>query len=99
MSNPQLPFSIGEGVLRWTSRDGRELRIRHIMPADAGRLVDFYTRLSERTRELRFATLMINVPMERVIAEATRLATLNPANAGALVAIAEEEGEDRIVAV
>jgi RimJ/RimL family protein N-acetyltransferase len=99
MSNPQLPFSASDGVLPWTSRDGRELRIRHITPEDADRLVDFYTRLSERTRELRFATLMMNVPMERIIAEATRLATLNPKNADALVAILEEDGEDRIVAV
>ena len=90
---------MGEGTVNWVSRDGRPVRIRHIVPQDAARLVDIYTRLSDRTRELRFATIMINVSIERVVTEATRLTALNPEEANALVAIIDEEGEQRIVAV
>ena len=99
MPAPTAPPLMGEGTVNWTSRDGRSVGIRHIVPHDAVRLVDFYTRLSNRTRELRFATIMINVPLERVVVEAARLTALNPEDANALVALFDEEGEERIVAV
>ncbi len=98
-SSKKNTFPTGTSVLNWQSRSGTPVKIRHITAADAGRLVEMYGRLSERTLALRFATVVINVPMERVIQEATHLATLNPENADALVALIDEGGQDHIVAV
>jgi RimJ/RimL family protein N-acetyltransferase len=80
-------------------RDGRRVNIRPITPADAPLLVDLYSRLSETTRRLRFHSMRQNVPLEEIEQEAERLSDLDPAHQAALVAIAEEEGEERIVAV
>lgn len=87
------------GLVHWTSKLGVELAIRHITPDDAKLLVELYGRLSPRTLELRFATIMINIPIERVIEESARLATLNHDHADALIALLNEDGEERIVAV
>jgi RimJ/RimL family protein N-acetyltransferase len=80
-------------------RDGRRVNIRPITPADAPLLVDLYSRLSETTRRLRFHSMRQNVPLEEIEQEAERLSDLDPAHQAALVAVAEEEGEERIVAV
>lgn len=98
-SSKKNTFPTGTSVLNWQTRSGTPVKIRHITADDAGRLVEMYGRLSERTLALRFATVVINVPMERVIQEATHLATLNPENADALVALIDEGGQDHIVAV
>jgi RimJ/RimL family protein N-acetyltransferase len=80
-------------------RDGRQVSIRPITPDDAGRLVDLYYRLSDTTRRLRFHSMRQNVPLERIEQEAEQLSDLDLANQAAWVATAEEEGEERIVAV
>jgi len=80
-------------------RDGRQISIRPITPGDAGRLVEFYYRLSDTTRRLRFHSMRQNVPLEMIEQEAKQLSDLDPANQAALVATVEEEGEERIVAV
>ncbi len=98
-SSKKNTFPTGTSVLNWQTRSGTPVKIRHITADDAGRLVEMYGRLSERTLALRFATVVINVPIERVIQEATHLATLNPENADALVALIDEGGQDHIVAV
>ena len=80
-------------------RDGRQVAIRRLTPDDASRLVDLYYRLSDTTRRLRFHSMRPNVPLEETEALAERLSDLDPANEAALVAVVEEEGEERIVAV
>jgi acetyltransferase len=92
-------FPVGTSPLHWQTRSGTPVTIRHITADDAGLLVEMYGRLSERTLALRFATVVINVPVERVIQEATHLATLNPENADALVALIDEGGHEQIIAV
>lgn len=94
-----LHFPLGDGILPWTTKKGVSVRIRHIRSDDADLLVELYGRLSARTLELRFATMMVNVPLSTVLKYASRLATLNPENADALIALVDEDGEDRIVAV
>lgn len=98
-SPESLPFPLGHGILHWTTKQGTPLRIRHINADDAPLLVELYGRLSEHTLELRFATMMVNVPMSAVLAYSSRLATLNPENADALVAVVDEPDGERIVAV
>lgn len=99
MSTPKVTFPLGKGTVHWRTRDGVAVMIRHITSADAPRLVELYGRLSQETLALRFATIMINVPLEQIIAESTRLATINPENANALIALIEEDGEEHIIAV
>ncbi len=98
-SDSDPPFPFGHGEVRWETRKGTPLRIRHIRPSDTPLLVDFFYHLSERTLSLRFATVMINVPLERVIEEASRLATLNFYTADALVALEETALGSAIVGV
>ena len=83
----------------YTIRDGRQVTIRPITPADADRLVDLYYRLSDTTRRLRFHSMRQNVPLEEIEALARRLSELDPANQAALAAVVKEEDEERIVAV
>ncbi len=98
-ASQKTTFPVGTGVLHWQTRGGIPVKIRHITADDAPLLVEMYGRLSERTLALRFATVVINVPIERVIQEATHLATINPENADALVALIDEGGQEHIIAV
>ncbi len=80
-------------------RDGRQVAIRRITPDDAPLLVDLYYRLSDTARRLRFHSMRQNVSLEEIVEETERLSNLDPAHQAALVATAQEEGEERIVAV
>lgn len=94
------PQPLGYAILPWHTKDGTLLHIRHILPSDAERLVDMFYQLSERTLSLRFAMAMVNVPVTRVIREATRLAVIDPASADALVALEPvASGPEQIVGV
>jgi len=75
-------------------RDGRQVRIRPIGPDDADRLIEFHTRLSPRSQELRF-----HRPKPRLQRwEAEYLAGVDHVSRTAIVATVLEDGEERIVA-
>ena len=94
------PSPLGDRVVYWQTKSGQSLKIRHIKSSDAPLLTELFYRLSERTLSLRFATAVINVPLERVIQEASRLATLNPEEAVALIALEEDaQAVEHLVAV
>lgn len=99
MTPTEPAFPMSQAMLHWTARDGRDLIIRHIRSEDAVLLVELFGRLSPETVYLRFATYIINVPMKRVLQEATRFATLEPINADALVALYREDDTEHIIAV
>lgn len=94
-----LHSPLGNAVLRWYTKAGTPLLIRHIRPSDTSLLVDFFYHLSERTLSLRFATAVVNVPLERVVHEAAHIASLDPASADGLLALETIHGIDHIVAV
>ena len=83
----------------YVTRDGRQVHIRPITPADAPLLVDLYYRMSDETRRLRFHSMRQNVPLEEIEQEAKQLSDLDPAHQAALVATITEENKERIVAV
>jgi len=78
---------------------GRVVGIRHMRPADAGLLVEFFERLSPETRRLRFFTRLGNLPSQVVWREATRLANIDPQSQAALLATVREEGREQVVGV
>lgn len=79
--------------------DNRPVVIRRLQESDTPLLVEMFHHLSERTRRLRFHAYLGNVPEERIWQEAMALARLDPARQAALVAVIEEEGEERAVGV
>ncbi len=83
----------------FTTRDGRRVTVRPIQPADAPRLVDLYHRLSVRSRQLRFHTYTHQATDEQVWELAIALSDLDPRREAAVVAVTEEDGEERIVGV
>lgn len=99
MNQSQTRFPHGDAVLHWTTRQGTPLRIRHITAADAPLLVELFTRLSAETLWRRFGQVMTSVPLAKVREQAAELSDLNPRDADALIAILDEGGQDRIVAV
>jgi len=75
--------------------DGRTIALRPIRAADADLLIDFHDRLSAHTQYLRFFG-----PKPRLTArEAQYLATTDFESRFAIVACAQEDSEERIVAV
>ncbi len=83
----------------FTTKDGRRVTVRPIRPDDAPRLVDLYHRLSARSRQLRFHTYANKMADEQVWEQAVALSDLDPQREAAVVAVAEEDGEERIVGV
>jgi acetyltransferase len=83
----------------FTTKDGRLVAIRPICADDAPRLVEMFRHLSVRTRQLRFHTYASHTADEQVWEQAVALSDLDPQREVALVAVAEEDGEERIVGV
>lgn len=80
-----------------TSRSGRIVTVRPIVPSDDALLVDLYERLSPRTRQLRF--FCHNRLEEMVQREATRLASVDPVRHAALIGLVHEDETERAMGV
>jgi acetyltransferase len=91
--------STGDGEVNFTTKRGRPVRIRHITPADSSLLVDLYHRLSPETRHLRFFTPLPDFPDEVLMRRARAMTDFNPRMQAMLIAVVEEEGEERAVGV
>jgi GNAT superfamily N-acetyltransferase len=96
-SSPLQP-NMGAMVTLHT-RDGRQVRVRHMRRDDAELLERMYYRLSSETRYRRCFAPIDNIDGERVHHEACRLATIDPALETALIALTIEDGCDEAVAV
>jgi len=83
----------------FTTKDGRLVTVRPIHSDDAPRLVDLFHRLSDRSRQLRFHTYAGKAGEEQVWKQAVALSDLDPQREAALVAVVDEEDEERIVGV
>lgn len=95
----EAPFSPGSFVAFlseniWLS-DGRRLTVRPIQPEDAGLLIEFHERLSPQSRYLRFFSPVPHLSPKM----AEYLAGVDFVDRFALVASADEDGVERIVAV
>ncbi len=86
-------------VVTLATRDGRQVRVRHMRQQDADLLERMFFRLSSETRYRRFFVPLDNLEEERVHREAARLATIDPAMETALVGVISEEGREEAVAV
>jgi GNAT superfamily N-acetyltransferase len=94
-NQPNLDASV---ALR--TRDGRAVTVRHLRRDDAGLLERMFHRLSSETRYRRFFVPLDHIEDERVRLEATKLATIDPGRAAALVALAQEgDGEEAVAVV
>jgi acetyltransferase len=94
------PFANGSTSLLVATRDGRQVRVRHLTPADDDLLVELYKRLSPQSRRLRFLVDPGDVPDEIVWREAHRLSDLNPLLAAALIGtLVEADQREHAVAV
>jgi len=82
-----------------STRDGRAVAVRHLRQADAPLLERMFYRLSPETRYRRFFVPLDHIEHERVRREAERLATVIPGRGLALVAVADEGGQEEAVAV
>ena len=93
MSNAAVIERVDAGTVRL--RDGRTVRVRPVIPADAARLVDLHARCSSESRYLRFHSAK---PRLRAV-EAEYLAASDGCHRVSLVAtVLGEGGEERIVA-
>ncbi|HEU5100014.1 MAG TPA: GNAT family N-acetyltransferase [Roseiflexaceae bacterium] len=99
MADPVLPFPLGHGSVVVTTRDRRDVTIRHIAPKDAALLVDLYKRLSRETLRLRFLSPQPERPDEIVWAEAMRQANINPLVEAALIGVVSEDSLEYAVGV
>jgi acetyltransferase len=94
-----LPFPLGHGSVILTSRHGQAVRIRHILPEDAGLLVDLYKQLSPETRRLRFLSPLPELPDEILWPEAMRLSNINPLVEAALIGIVCDSTPEQSIGV
>lgn len=94
-----VPFPLGHGTVAITTRRGRAVHIRHIVPEDAALLVDLFDRLSLETRRLRFFTPKPDVPDEVIWPEAMRLSNINPLVQAALIGTIQETANEHAVGV
>jgi GNAT superfamily N-acetyltransferase len=94
LDQPTL-LEIGESLV--TTKTGRTIVARLIDSADAPLLVDLFSRLSERTRWLRFSKP--HGSEELAWREATRLARCDATTGATLVGVVCESGEERAVAL
>lgn len=81
------------------THDGRQVRVRHMRQSDAILLNQMFYRLSSETRYRRFFVPLDHIDEERVTREAERLATIDPLNETALIAISAEPDGEACVAV
>jgi RimJ/RimL family protein N-acetyltransferase len=81
------------------ARDGRDVQVRHMRRDDAELLERMFYRLSSETRWRRFFMPLDNIDPDQVRRETVRLATIHPEREVALLATAQEEGREEIVAV
>lgn len=81
------------------TRDGRIVRVRHIRPDDAERLVELFWKLSSETRWRRFFVPCDNLDIDLVKRTAQRLATIDRTREVAFVGTVIEQGQEAIVAV
>jgi RimJ/RimL family protein N-acetyltransferase len=93
------PFPLGYGSVTITTRRGRAVRIRHIVPEDAALLVDLFNHLSPETRRMRFLRPRNDVPNEVFWPEARRFAAIDPLVEAALIGLVSEEDRDHAVGV
>jgi RimJ/RimL family protein N-acetyltransferase len=100
MTEETLPNQPNMGAtVSLRTRDGREVRVRHMRRSDAQLLERMFYRLSSETRYRRFFVPLDNLEEERVQREAKRLATIDPARETALIAVVDEEGGEEAVGV
>lgn len=81
------------------TKDGRKVAIRRLNAADAALLVDLYSRLSEKTKRLRFHAYSPNYTEEQFYQWAEKMVTLDPDRQAAVVALVQEAGVERAVGV
>lgn len=82
------------------TRDGRSLRCRLMNPHDAPLLIDLFDSLSVESKRRRFHYAVDLTPRALVLEEAERLSAVdNRTTAGAVVALENDEGRDRIIGV
>jgi RimJ/RimL family protein N-acetyltransferase len=81
------------------TRDGRELRVRHMRAEDAELLERMFYRLSSETRWRRFFVPLDHIDRDQVRREALRLAHVDPESAVALLATALEDDREEAIAV
>jgi RimJ/RimL family protein N-acetyltransferase len=93
------PFPLGHGSVTTTTKRGRDVLIRHILPADAALLVDLFHQLSAETRRLRFFAPRADVPDEVIWREAEQGANINPQVEAALIATVREAQQERAAGV
>lgn len=86
-------------TVRLRTRDGREVRVRHMRRDDAELLERLFYRLSPETRYRRFFVPLNNVDENLVQREAARLASIDPERETALIALIDEDGREEAVAV
>ena len=95
----EAPFSPGLFTAflseRVSARDGRRLKVRPIQREDARLLIEFHERLSPQSRYLRFFSPIPHLSPKM----AEYLAGVDFVDRFALVASADEDGLERIVAV
>jgi RimJ/RimL family protein N-acetyltransferase len=78
--------------------DGLRFYTRLIQPADAPLLLDLLDHLSVQTQWRRFHAPLTNVPVDRLAAEARRLAAVdNHTGGGAVLALLRDEGGERLI--
>lgn len=76
-------------------KNGAEVFLRPVMPADSQLIVDLFNKMSPRSIYFRFLR-NLNVLSENMICKFTHV---NYSNESALVAIIQEDGKDAIIAV
>ena len=99
VSAEPLSFPLGHGSVTITIKDGRDVRIRHIVAEDAALLVDLYHHLSPETRRLRFMSARPEIPDELLWAEAMRLSQIDPLVEAALIGIVRDAEDEYAVGV
>lgn len=83
---------------RFTTRDGRKVKLRLMRPSDVPLMIEFFHRMSPETRRHRFHTGLENISDEVLQQRAEELAAVdNAAQAGAVVALYEEADGPHIV--
>jgi acetyltransferase len=75
------------------ARDGTELKIRALGPADAGCLVDLFEHMGPESRFLRFNLSLSDPDPELIWEEARRLAQVDPGRDGAWLLFADLPGQ------
>lgn len=76
-------------------KDGREVFLRPVLPADGPLILDLFNRLSPQSLYLRFLKELHALPEDMLY----QFTHINYDSEFALVAVVEEEGKDAIIAV